>query len=95
MMELKSVDANYESLLVPLGKDSPWCPQNVDKVNELLSKIKLPVGNEKQVEEKQNFYRQMLKPYCTELMDSDDVIFDQIQLVSTQNIYGKNKVDGL
>ena len=47
-MELNSVDANYESLLEPLRKDSPWCPQNVDKVNELLRKIKRPIDNEKQ-----------------------------------------------
>ena len=90
MMELNSVDANYESLLVPLGNDSSWCPQNIDKVNELLSKIKRPTENQKQAEEKQNFYRQMLKPYCTELMDSDDVIFDQIQLVSATDFYEKS-----
>ena len=80
-------DTSNECFLMPLRTDSPWCPQNVDKVRELLAKVKRPsTGDQKQLEEKQqNIYREMLKPHYPELCDFDELKDYKIQLVQPQD----------
>ena len=80
-------DTSNECFLMPLRTDSPWCPQNVDKVRELLAKVKRPsTGDQKQLEEKQqNIYREMLKPHYPELCDFDELKDYKIQLVHAQD----------
>ena len=80
-------DTSNECFLMPLRTDSPWCPQNVDKVRELLAKVKRPsTGDQKQLEEKQqNIYREMLKPHYPELCDFDELKDYKIQLVHVQD----------
>jgi len=87
MDSLSSFDNSIECFLMPLRTDSPWCPQNVDKVRELLAKVKRPsTSDQQQLEEKQqNIYREMLKPHYPELCDVDELRDCKIQLVQPQD----------
>ena len=80
-------DNSNECFLMPLKTDSPWCPQNVDKVQELLAKVKRPsTGDQKRFEEKQqNIYREMLKPHYPDLCDVDELKDYKIQLEQRQD----------
>ena len=85
-------DNSNECFLIPLRTDSPWCPQNVDKVQELLAKVKRPsTGDQKLLEEKQqNIYREMLKPHYPELCDVDEREDYKIQLVQPKDSQEKS-----
>ena len=87
-----SFNDDNELFLSPLSSDSPWYPQNIDKVKELLNKLNVPNGNLQQLdEEQQNIYRDMLKPHHPELLDAeDDITYDKLQLVTAEKLLAKN-----
>ena len=87
-LSLLDKDDDLSAYLVPLADNSPLCPQNVDKIKDLLKQMKNK-DNTNTCSDSQNseraFFRHFLRPHFKELSDSDGKIINEVHLVSAKD----------